>query len=41
MCEFWEKIPNMPCFEILKDFSIAPGFWEDEVSNYNKNEKKC
>lgn len=41
MCEFWEKIPNMPCFEILKDFGIAPNFWENEVSNYNKNEKNA
>jgi len=41
MCEFWEKIPNMPCFEILKDFGIAPNFWEDDISNYNKNEKNA
>lgn len=38
MCEFWEKIPNMPCFEVLKDFGIAPNFWEDEIRGQtNKN----
>jgi hypothetical protein len=38
MCEFWEKIPNMPCFEILKDFGITPNMWIDEIKGQtNKN----
>ena len=40
MCEFWEKIPNMACFEILKDFGIVPHFDEsnkiENLSNKNR-----
>lgn len=39
MCELWEKIPNMPCFEILKDFGIVPKFWQDEVSDYQVSDE--
>lgn len=40
MCEFWEKIPNMPAYEVLKNFDLTPSFWEDEVADLNHNEIK-
>jgi hypothetical protein len=38
--DHWEKIPNMPCYEILKDFDLAPSYWDDEVNSFTKSENK-
>lgn len=41
LCEFWEKIPNMPCFELLKTFSVAPQFWEKDVSTFDGEKRRA
>lgn len=40
MCDFWEKIPNMAAYEVLKSFDIAPEFWEKTVADHNTNSDK-
>jgi hypothetical protein len=40
MCEFWEKIPNMPCFEILRDFDITPEWWMEDIRNLSDKNRK-
>lgn len=41
MCEFWEKIPNMPCFWILRDFDITPDWWEDDVRGLTDSKREA
>ena len=41
MCEFWEKIPNMPCFWVLRDFDITPDWWEDDVRGLTNSKREA